>query len=467
MPNDNRLELQNLPSVDKLLKSPEMLVLSEDYGVELVTYAIRKSIEHFRAEIIKGNTSPDIKELIDHSRHRIVSIGGASLKSVINATGIIIHTNLGRIPFGEKLLEESYDVLKGYSNLEFDLEKGKRGQREKHVSDVLQYLCNAEDAIVVNNNAAAVLLILNTLAKGKEVVVSRGELIEIGGSFRIPEIMAASDCTMAEVGTTNKTKVNDYERAINPNTAMLFKTHTSNYVIKGFTQDVKLPELVKLGEKHKIPVVYDIGSGLIRKVNEKSIEKEPDVRGALKSGIDLICFRGDKLLGGPQSGIIVGKKAYIKILKKAPMMRALRLGKESLALLHKACSYYLKDEELFNKNMLFYTLKRKKESIKAAALSLQTLLSDLGVKTLLVSSKGQYGGGTMPDAQIDSFSLMLDLGDSKHMGKRIYHQLLIQNTPILCNLISGKIYIDMLCVQNDDIKPMAKLIASACKAFDL
>ncbi|NOR86026.1 MAG: L-seryl-tRNA(Sec) selenium transferase, partial [Bacteroidales bacterium] len=296
----------------------------------------------------------------------------------------------------------------------------------------------------------------------KEAIVSRGELIEIGGSFRIPDIMAASDCKMVEVGATNKTKSQDYENAITENTALLFKAHQSNYVIKGFTQEVELPELVSIGKKHSIPVVYDIGSGLLRKVNERALKNEPDVKQALASGIDLICFSGDKLLGGPQAGIIAGKKKYIDILKNEPMMRALRVGKTTLAILETACSYYLNDKDLFENNVLFKTLNKSKEEIKETAEKLKTALDSLDICSKIVDSKGKYGGGTLPDLELDSFSVKLLPKDANNqLAKKLYHELLEQKQPILSNLKSGAIYFDALTLENREIDVIAQTIKTA------
>lgn len=460
-----REELRKLPGVDKLLNQKSIQELSDLYGKDLLSFSLRKSIGYFRELILQGESLPSEEVILQYCISQIKKIGSRSLKPVLNASGIIIHTNLGRAPFGEELLLDSVDVLRGYNNLEFDLQKGARGQRNDHASDILQFLTGAEDIVVVNNNAAAVMLILRTFAKGKEAIVSRGELIEIGGSFRIPEIMSASDCTMVEVGATNKTKVSDYEKAINEETALLFKTHTSNYVIKGFTHEVSLDEMVALGKKHQIPVVYDIGSGLLRKVNEEALKDEPDVKEALSAGIDLICFSGDKLLGGPQAGIIAGKKKYIEQLKKAPMMRALRVGKATLAMLEKACSYYLNDEKLFKHNILFKTLNRKQEEIHKSAEQLESLLKEKAIECQIVSSKGQYGGGTMPDLDLDSYAVVLELGKSKSIGRRMYHELLNQEPAILSNLKSGQVHIDMLCLQDLDIAQVSELISSAYQNF--
>ena len=257
------MELKKIPGVDTLLNNHEIKDLISSTDIEFIKYIIRNIINQIKDDAKIGNSIPTPSIIINQIISEVHKIRSKNLKNVINATGIIIHTNLGRAPYSEEMLVDTFKVLGGYNNLEFDLEKASRGSRNLHASDLLKYLCGAEDVLVVNNNAAAVMLILRTFAKEKEVIVSRGELIEIGGSFRLPDIIAASDCKMVEVGTTNKTKISDYENAINENTGVLFKAHKSNYSIEGFTQEVKLSEMVSLGNKNDIPVVYDMGSGLL------------------------------------------------------------------------------------------------------------------------------------------------------------------------------------------------------------
>ncbi len=463
--NSFREEFKKLPGVDKFICLPEVKQMIAQYGEDPVKYATRHVLSGFRNDILNGAKAPDIETLVERVRYLSKKITSNSLRQVINASGIVIHTNLGRAPMGEHLLQSITDVLRGYNNLEFDLLKGKRGHRNDHAADILKYLTGAEDVVVVNNNAAAVMLILKTFAKDKEVIVSRGELIEIGGSFRIPEIMAASDCKMVEVGATNKTKIEDYRDAISDETAILFKAHKSNYVIKGFTHEVELEELVDLGNKNNIPVVYDIGSGLLRKVDKDALKNEPDVREALDTGIDIICFSGDKLLGGPQAGIIAGKKKYIEKIKKEPMMRALRVCKTTLALLETACSYYLNDKDLFEKNILFKTLNKSKDEIRETAELLKAELDSLGISSEITESKAQYGGGTLPDLGIDSFSVKLNFdipkSNQKGKGKELYHALLQQEKPILSNLISGSIFFDALTLEKESIKEIAAAINDA------
>jgi L-seryl-tRNA(Ser) seleniumtransferase len=462
--NDNMGAYQSLPGVDKLLDARQMQHAITIHGRKLITHCIRQTLSHFRTAISQGSTPPDPDQIIQHVLILINLYGHRHLKRVVNATGIIIHTNLGRAPFGKQMLEESFEVLTGYSNLEFDLSTAGRGHRNEHARELLKFLTGAEEILVVNNAAAAVMMILRTFARNREVIVSRGELIEIGGSFRIPDIMAASDCRMVEVGTTNKTRLNDYEKAITEHTALLFKAHKSNYIIKGFTEEVSADELATLGHNKGIPVLYDLGSGLLRKVNHPALQHEPDVREALATGADLVCFSGDKLLGGPQAGIIAGKKELIDRLMQEPMLRALRVCKTTLALLETACSYYLKDESLFSKNLIFKAFNKQPHELRATADKLQNLLLEQGIASEVVHSKGQCGGGSLPDTGIDSFAVQLinpsGINDPQSFPGELHRKLLLQETPVLGILRQGCLLLDVLTLEEDDLSLVAKRIAN-------
>jgi L-seryl-tRNA(Ser) seleniumtransferase len=465
----NKEVFKSLPAVDKLLCSPEVCPLIEIYGRELVTFSIRHTIDSYRKSIQQGNPPPVIREVIDKIKSILELSGNRSLKRVINASGIIIHTNLGRSPFGDKMIEDSIKVLKSYNNLEFNLKTGVRGNRNDHASGLLKFLTGAEDVLVVNNNAAAVMMILRAFARKKEVIVSRGELIEIGGSFRIPEIMAASDCKMVEVGTTNKTSIEDYRNAITIKTGLLFKAHKSNYIIKGFTKEVELKELSDLGKEKNIPVLYDLGSGLLRKNSNKLLKDEPDVREALESGVDLVCFSGDKLLGGPQAGIIAGKKLFIDKLKKEPMLRALRVCKLTLAFLETACLYYLNEKELNENNLTFKTFNRKTTDIKKTAELLRSSLEKSGIKTEIINSTGQCGGGTLPDAEIESYTVMIKQNSPNKQrsdfSEKFHQALLDHSQPVLAILKKGNIYFDMLTIYEKDVEELSNIIVAVNKTI--
>jgi L-seryl-tRNA(Ser) seleniumtransferase len=455
-------EYKKIPAVDQLLLQAKVQAWVDSYNRPLVVFCIQKVIEDIRSEIKEGKACPDIDFILLKVEKEIKAIADANMKKILNGTGVLIHTNLGRSPFGKDLIEDAFKSIDKYNNLEFDLEKGSRGHRDSHITNILRYLTGAEDVVVVNNNAAAVMLILRTLAKHKEVIVSRGELIEIGGAFRVPDILKASDCNMIEVGTTNKTKLADYEDAITENTAILLKTHKSNYTITGLTKEVALEELSALGKKLNIPVVFDIGSGLLKKVNHPALTDEPDVKTALSTGVDLLCFSGDKLLGGPQAGVIVGKKEWIAKIKKEPMMRALRVGKTTLSILETAARYYLNEEVLFEKNVFYKTLLQTDEALKSKALHLKELFQKNGIESEIEKSQGQCGGGTLPDKFLDSYAVKLVFEkknqERSKLAKKIYHQLLDQDVAVLSVLKGANIYFDILTLDIPEIEILCEKV---------
>ncbi len=460
--------LKNLPGVDKILLIPEIRELVDKHNDDLVKFAIRRTLDRIRQNALNDNEIPSAAEIVSQIASEIKGITSKSLRNVINATGVVVHTNLGRAPFSNELIDEVSEILKGYSNLEFDLQKGERGSRNSHITKLLTYLTGAEDVLVVNNNAAALMLMLRTFAKDKEVIVSRGELIEIGGSFRLPDIMAASGCKMVEVGTTNKTKIEDYENAITENTALLFKAHTSNYVIKGFTHEAKLRELVALGKNRNIPVIYDMGSGLLRKTSVKVFKNEPDVKKTLETGVDIVSFSGDKLIGGPQAGIIAGRKEFISILKKEPMVRALRVGKTTLAFMEAALSYYLDDRTLIKNNTIFAMMSQNSGDIRESAELLQAELKKQGIDSTVVKGSGQCGGGALPGETIDSFAVRIDRNFNSNRKKsefaeKLYFGLLHCVTPVVSILRKGDVYFDMLTISKERIVDLADIISGVYK----
>ncbi len=460
-----------LPSVDSVLHCEGAGELISECGRELVVYAVRQTIEQFRKKSDKKElekkekTAPE--EVFVIAARLARSLASASLRRVINATGIILHTNLGRAPLGEKILQELTPIIRGYSNLEFDLDKAERGHRMSHISRLLACLTGAQDALVVNNNAAAIILVLHTLANNRDVIISRGELIEIGGAFRIPDIMAASGARMVEVGTTNRTRASDYEQAISPQTALLFKAHKSNYTIAGFTEEVSISELARLAHAHRLPLLYDIGSGLLRKLKIPGLIDEPDVGSALSDGADLVCFSGDKLLGGPQSGIIVGKKELIGKLAKAPLMRALRVGKLTIAALSSACRSYLRKTDLEKDNPVFVFISRSAEKRRELAERLSVALHNRGVASEIVSSTVQCGGGSLPELRLDGFAVALVApeGSAKEkasFAEKKFRKLLLSDPPVLGILREGKLLFDTGALFEEDIEPLAGVIGRIC-----
>ncbi|MFP4457377.1 MAG: L-seryl-tRNA(Sec) selenium transferase [Clostridia bacterium] len=404
--------LRSLPKVDELLNNNEIKPHIDLVGREPVVQAIRDAIDQLRQEIIAGkdiNSVEDaIMKLIKGYLSRLESY---SLKRVLNGTGIVLHTNLGRARLADKAVERVNEVAKNYSNLEYNLKEAKRGIRYSHVEDILIEITKAEDALIVNNNAAAVLLALNTLAKGGEAIVSRGQLIEIGGSFRIPDVMEQSGCYLKEVGTTNKTHIEDFENAINENTAVLLKVHTSNYKILGFSEEVSTQDMASLGNKHSIPLIEDLGSGMIIDTSNFGLSYEPTVPEVINQGADVVTFSGDKLLGGPQAGIIVGKKEYIQKMKKNHLNRALRIDKMTLAALEATLKLYLDEKLAIESIPVMKMLSLSQEELKERAQKLKDKLivkaKDL-LKVDIAKLSGQVGGGALPLDKTNSFGLAIN-----------------------------------------------------------
>lgn len=461
-------KLNKLPGVDTILNYPDVSNLEKEHSHDVVVHAIRKVLDRIRQDILNGGEEPQIKKIVSDIFMTVQGITGRLFKPVINATGVVIHTNLGRAPFGKQVVSDVQELITGYSNLEYDLTNACRGNRGDHVREIIKFLTNAEDAIVVNNNAAAIILTLNTLALQKDVIISRGELIEIGGSFRIPEIMAASGARMIEVGTTNRTRIADYEGTIGPATGILFKAHKSNFSIKGFTEEASIKQLSALGKKHSVPLIYDIGSGLLRKPRGLPIKDEPDVRQAIEDGADIVTFSCDKLLGGPQAGIIAGKKELIGRFSCAPMMRALRVGKLTLAFLNAACRHYLDDEILISATPLFKMLERPVNELERLARTLQQELGTLRIDVVIIESTGQCGGGTLPDLEIKSYAVKLKSGSKRKKDKalwaeEIFKKLHLLERPVIGVLRKGDIIFDVLSVFKEDIPYIAHAIAKVVK----
>jgi L-seryl-tRNA(Ser) seleniumtransferase len=463
MAND---ELKKIPAVDKLLSHPTLLKLKELFGSELLTYSVRNVLDTERNRILDGKKSKSIDKLTDEIQQFSEKIAGNSLKPVVNATGIILHTNLGRAPLSKEIFSEMAPILSGYSNLEFDLDTGKRGERTDHIKELLKFITGAEDVLIVNNNAAAVFFILKTFAEKKEVIISRGELIEIGGSFRMPEIMKASGTKMTEVGATNRTRLSDYENAITPNTRLIFKAHKSNYYIGGFSEEVSIEELSKLARKHNLILVYDVGSGLLKKPSNQKFSDEPDIRSCLKEGADLVTFSCDKLIGATQAGIIAGRKDLIKTLSKAPLMRTLRVDKFTIASLNVILKFYLKEENLFSKSPVFRMLNRSKDELLKIADKLSDELKSNQIKIEIVETKAQCGGGALPQLELDSYAVkILPEKDEKNsaygtgrFADRLFKSLLRNEKPVLGILREGEFLLDVFTIGEEEIKTIVEAI---------
>ncbi|WP_028308775.1 L-seryl-tRNA(Sec) selenium transferase [Desulfitibacter alkalitolerans] len=443
--------LRNLPSVNDLaveIKNSS----GDEYSFNLIVECSREVLNSIRQDVRKGKEfltaegfiAEKVKDLLKRKSLN-------SLRRVINATGIILHTNLGRALLGEKAQNAVRDILYGYSNLEVNLETGKRGSRYSHVEGLLTRITGAEGALVVNNNAAAVFLILQALARGKEVIVSRGQLVEIGGSFRVPEILAASGARLVEVGTTNKTRAADYERAITEETALLLKVHTSNYRILGFTEDVSIEELSSLGSKYGIPVVEDLGSGFLVSLKQFGITDEPTVQESVAGGADIVSFSGDKLLGGPQAGIIIGKEKYINIIKKNPLNRALRVDKMTIAALEATLREYIYEENVVDTNPTLRMLTISQEALKLKAEGLmEAMNSKLGSLTeiSIIENYSEAGGGSLPTTRLSTWAVALK--PYKGSANGLVEKLRMGVPAILARIEDDRILFDVRTIQESE-----------------
>lgn len=439
-----------IPSVNEVKQC--LAHLYPQYPLSYFTEPARRVTALIREKWQKGELKDLTEErLIDLAKQVFEAYERPSLQRVINATGVVIHTNLGRAPLAEKAIQEIVKVARFYSNLEFNLEEGKRGSRYVHVEEILIEITGAEGALVVNNNASAVLIALNTLAFGKEVIVSRGELVEIGGSFRVPDVMKWSGCILREVGTTNKTHLYDYERAINENTGLLLKVHKSNFAIIGFTKEVSSEELVVLGKKYNLPVMEDLGSGCLIDLSKYGYSKEPTVKEVLAAGVDVVTFSGDKLLGGPQAGIILGKKEFIEKIRKNPLNRALRIDKLTLAGLEATLRLY-RDETLAIEHIP--TLKMiltPKEKLKKSCLKLVRQLKKIGLQGFtfkVIESSGKTGGGSLPLLDLPSF--VVGVYSEKFSPQRLQEFLRKNNPPIITRIEEDFLVIDPRCLFPED-----------------
>ena len=389
-------EFRSLPSVDKILSDERIVRCEEAYSRPTVLQVAREYLDEARVRLKGGEPAPLFDDIIGSICARISSIASSSLRPVINATGVILHTNLGRAPMSEETARAMAECSIGYVNLEIDLDDGKRGSRQIHVESLLCRLTGAEAALVVNNNASAVLLALSALAKRKEVIVSRGQAVEIGGGFRIPNVMRQSGAKLIEVGTTNRTYVSDYEEAITPRTAALLRVHSSNFKVVGFTESVGIGDLVGLGKRHGIPVLDDIGSGCLIDTTRFGLEYEPLVQDSIKASVDLVMFSGDKLLGGPQAGIIVGREELVAKLRKHPLARAVRIDKVRLAGLAATLLHYVKGEAE-SKLPVWQMISMPVEHIENRA---RKWVNALGECASIIEGQSMIGGGSIPGGTI-------------------------------------------------------------------
>lgn len=458
--------LAALPSVDEVLKSPEGALWLERYPRRMVLQGIRDVVQSEREAIRAGErNSLEAQSLLSAMDSRIASLCSYSLKNAINATGVVIHTNLGRSVLSESVMQHVVDVASGYSNLEYDLEKGSRGKRYSHVQRILNNITGAESSVIVNNNAAAVFVSLTALAKGKEVIVSRGELVEIGGSFRIPDVMSASGATLREVGTTNKTHLRDYEHAINENTALLLKVHQSNFRMVGFTETPSVEDLVALGRKHNIPVMFDLGSGCLIDMKPYGIHIELTVQEVVNAGADIVTFSGDKLLGGPQGGVIVGTKQLIDIICKNQLMRAVRVDKMTLAAFEAILHLYLDEgrakAEIPTLRMLFMMPEEIKKRAQKIATRLKKALSVEIARIRIVKDASQSGGGALSEILFDTFAVAIE--PKKMTVNALEAKLRKQKPPIIARIKDETLLLDARTILDKDVELLVTGVAAATK----
>ena len=460
--NEKQKLLSDLPSVDEILKSEKGLAWLDKYPRRYVLQGIREGIDKRRKEILEGLSAGLSDEVMMGGIEDIIRrLSAHSLIPLINATGVVIHTNLGRSVLSERALENIRRVSESYSNLEYDIAKGKRGKRYSHIKRILRDVTGAEDALIVNNNAAAVLLCLNALSKGKEVIVSRGELVEIGGSFRMPDVMVSSGAILREVGTTNKTHLYDYEKAINENTSMILKIHKSNFRIVGFTEEVSIEDLVKLGGKHQIPVMYDLGSGCLIDFRQFGIHDEPSVKEIVKTGVDLTTFSGDKLLGGPQGGVIVGTKKYIERIQKNPMTRAMRIDKLTLAGFEATLMEYVDEERVVENIPTLRMLLQKPEKIKTRANKisrrLKSEIKDADIRIMQDSSRA--GGGALPEMDLPTY--VVAIKSDRISVNELEERLRKGDPPIITRIKGDSLIIDARTIMDKDHEVLVKGMKSA------
>ncbi len=430
------MRLRDLPSVDELARG------SDD---ALAVEAARAVLARAREDIQAGAEPGDLEERL---REELSAARSPRLRRALNATGVVVHTNLGRAPLPEAALERVREVGRGYSNLEYDLSAGTRGSRQDHVAGILRRLTGAEAALVVNNNAAAVLLALAALAEGRDVLVSRGELIEIGDGFRIPDVLARSGARLVEVGTTNRTRAADYEQAIGPETAVLLRVHQSNFRLVGFTELPSLAELAKVAQRHELPLVDDLGSGALSPSNTVLLSEEPSVRESLEAGADLVCFSGDKLLGGPQAGIVVGNAELVERLRRHPLQRAVRADKLTLAALEGTLALYLEPERALREVPVLRMALEDADAVRGRAVRLAELTGGEVEETV-----GRIGGGALPLAELPSFACAVE--------EELAAPLRAGEPPVVGVVRDGRLLLDCRTLSDAEAEEVAAAVTTA------
>ncbi len=458
-------ELRKLPSVDRLIQTETAMGLVAQHGRHRTLEALRGILDTARQAIQEDDlTAPDDESLVINAARRLAVELTPSLFPVINATGVIVHTNLGRAPLSPRACQAIERISKGYSNLEYDVEDGARGSRYMHAADLLTRLTGAEDALVVNNNAAAVLLVLTVLAKDRDVLISRSQLVEIGGGFRIPDVMRQSGAQLVEVGTTNRTYVHDYEEALHPmNTALILRVHHSNFTITGFVHEPTLAQLVALGDPSAVPVMDDLGSGTLIDTETYGLAHEPTIPESISAGASIVTASGDKLLGGPQSGLILGKADLIARLRNHPLTRALRVDKTTLAALQATLLVYLEGKAI-DQIPVWRMITAPSQTLARRARKWQRAIKSLGVPATVVSTGSPVGGGSLPGQTLPTHALALRVPSPHTLAARLRRPHQVQGTPIITRIEGDRLLLDPRTVLPEQDSTLIEMVQAALTA---
>ncbi|MBS1957362.1 MAG: L-seryl-tRNA(Sec) selenium transferase [Cyanobacteria bacterium SZAS-4] len=444
---------RRIPQVDKMLRHPLLLSLQNEFRREVLAEITRRVLADYRSP--DSGSLPDDDSIANQIQTRLTNLSVGNLRKIVNGTGIILSTNLGRAPLAKAAVDKIAEILQGYSNLEVNLKNGKRGERATAVKELLSLLTNCQSAIIVNNNAAAVMLAVTALAHKKEVIISRGELIEIGGSFRLPDVIESAGASLKEVGTTNRTRAADYQKVITENTGMILKCHRSNFEISGFTEMAKTADLVAIGKNHQIPVVEDLGSGALIDYSKIGMKYEPTVAEVIDEGVDLVMFSADKLMGGSQAGIVCGKAEYVKLLRDHPMYRALRADKLTIAILEQVLCEYLRLSPENHITVMQMATKPASELKSRAEAFIKKAKRPNGHKLTVVETRSAFGGGTLPGHTIESFGIAIAHDDTvgstnKNSPDKLLTLLRGARTPVIAIIQDDQVVIDFRTVQPHD-----------------
>jgi len=451
------MQFRDLPSVDRVMASDGMAALTETYPRDWVVDLVRRELDRARQQIRDGGKAPSAGDVADGVGGELRSINEVAPRQVINATGVIVHTNLGRAPLSQSAIDAMTQAARGYTDLEMDLSTGRRGSRQAHLQSLLQQVTGAEAALAVNNNASGLLLGLSALSVGKEVIVSRGEAVEIGGGFRIPDVLKQSGATLVDVGTTNRTYIRDYQDAITDNTSAMLKVHSSNFRVEGFTAEVEPSELVELSKERGIPVLHDVGSGALLPTEAYGLAHEPTPQQSIAAGVGLVFFSGDKLLGGPQSGIVVGQTELVRRLERHPLARAVRIDKMSLAGLTATVLHYLK-QEAEAEVPIWKMISAGEQGIKDRATRWKTQLSIPGE---VISGRSAIGGGSLPGETLPTWVLALSCEGDAGSPERVMRRLREAVPPVIARIEDDRVILDPRTVTPDDEEALLTALREA------